>query len=90
MQHTIGKSEAFVKDDMPANQLIITCNIKDSVSELYKLDRRDELVLYSSIDNYNNSDNEDTKRVSFPSFIIPRLCSCGVSLDVGGISYRYP
>jgi hypothetical protein len=49
VQRTIGTSNAFIKDDMPVTQLFITCNTKDNLDELCKLDRRDELALNFSV-----------------------------------------
>ena len=49
VQRTIGASNAFIKDDMPVNQLFITCNTIDNIDKLCKLDRRDELALNFSV-----------------------------------------
>ena len=49
VQRTIGASNASIKDDLPVNQLFITCNNIDNIKELCKLDRRDELALYFSV-----------------------------------------
>ena len=49
VQRTIGASNAFIKDDMPVNQLFITCNTTDNLGKLCKLDRRDELALNFSV-----------------------------------------
>ena len=65
VQRTIGASNAFVKDDMPVNQLFITCNTIDNIDELCKLDRRDELALNFSVIELDSK--KAITSISFPS-----------------------
>ena len=67
VQHTIGTSNAYVKDDMPVSHLFITCDTAYTPT-LSRMNRCDEFALYSSI---TDSGNEDIKKTiisaSFPS-----------------------
>ena len=67
VQHTIGTSNAYVKDDMPVSHLFITCDTAYSPT-LSRMNRCDEFALYSSITDCGNEDIKKTIiSASFPS-----------------------
>ena len=63
VQSMIGASDAFIKDDMPINQLLITCNTEDKMHELRRLDRRDEVAL-----NFSVIQSDSVKAITSISF----------------------